>query len=1190
MNLNYDLFGRNELSRVYLAKPDKTILCALNSIDIESVDFNGKANDISAFSFDINKYVESNYSDKLIESNGYELLGKYMKILVTGIGWFVMDTPEFHNTGKKEYKTISASSAQIEYGQVALDTWKVNKGTTDSLEMLVDGNVEEIDGVEFAKENIKFCNTSNLKLSLVHILVSKVNGWKVGYVDAIPKTYESLDENGNTVTKDVLLQDEIGMFEIDYNDAYSFMVGDFEKYFNCIVDFDYQTFTVNFYRVENYGKDTSVTIGFRNVENSNDVTVDEDNIYTKFYVSGGDDLGIEQFNGGSNYLIKLSDYWLNEKYLSRSTINKYKAWEQFCYSARYTYGNLSKQWTALQDEITELYDRMPESDCDPENWRKLSDTELLTLKSDYEAEKLGYEKIYVDSEGNFDITLLDDSDDANRYHQIVDTILPNIAIEIANRELPTSEGETDYLKEYETKFEYYGLNELQVKLLAYQDTVNLMKKSHYDLTLEEYNALSQTDPDNYPVYTEQGFADKHQIYLDAYNQTVADIVDSCAYHIAIRESEIKAKETEQSTVNTTRSNLAKQMDMKTWSGYKEVYLLVDENSNYLTDEENNYLTTGYELSGFNEKELSEIDHLINPTTYTNENIFVASTESITDTVTVQQKLCETAIQDTEVYSIPQSIYSTSIDNILSLVGNELHAHDLDYGNYIRLGLRDDYYVKLRVMEMNYNPMLYDNNFSIVFSNMIKCSSKRNDFVSLLDMAGNLSKSSASNSYNGNTQITDDNIHDILQKILQSSSFKNNVQNIVNNNASNNTGNYITTGDIYGNNAFIDYINSKLIVADEVIANSGSFKTLDALVATIKSAIIGTSSTETGIIINLTAENATISEALIKSLIAQYITVGDLKAGNIITDKISILSQDGTLKIVGDTFVISDADGNPVVQLGKDKNGNYGLVISDSNGAILLDSQGLHEGIVPDDFIKTDMVADGSITESKIDKTNIHEWTDNDGNKVFDVSNMYYGNDKFSVSYSSMKNTVEQLQTKIGSIELMGEQIFKNEKGVLSPTSITVNAVCRNGVTVGKWYIDNVEHTSLVSADKLSITIPATYMSDKKSITIKVEDSTGNLYDTHTLYMLSDSSGQSAISVIITSEHGQVFDEDTTITNSLCTCTVYEGVNLIEPKSYKWLLATDDGNWTSVGTEKTLTMAIDKSIIRKRLVCEVDVDI
>lgn len=511
MRLIHDFYNRNEPSRIYLATPSKEILCALNSIDVDSVDFSGKCNDLSSISFTINRYTE-NYFGNLIEANGYELVSKYMRLYVTNVGWFIMDTPEIHSTGNIEYKTINASSAEIEFKQIPLDTWKVNKGTTDSLEMLVDGNVEEIDGVEFAKENIKFHNPQNKKLSLVDILVSKVYGWEVGYIDPIPKIYESF-ENGELVKTPVLLADEIGMFDISYSNAYAFMMQDLEKFFNCIVEYDYMNFKVNFYRVENYGKDTNVVIGFRNVENTNDVTVDEDNIFTKFRVVGGNNLGIEQFNGGSNYLIILDKYWLNEKYLSPTTIDKYNKWSSFCNIARYKYGEYSKEWNVLQEQIGELNTRVPNLDCNPENWDKLSDDELLNFKSDYEAQKLGYEKIYVDEEGHFDIDALNASPDANIYHQIVDTILPNIDIEIENRKLPTSEGETDFIETYKTTWEYFGVNELEIKLTSYQDIVNVLKKSHYDLTWERYQELSKQDNEKYPTLTEDGFKDKHDEYL-----------------------------------------------------------------------------------------------------------------------------------------------------------------------------------------------------------------------------------------------------------------------------------------------------------------------------------------------------------------------------------------------------------------------------------------------------------------------------------------------------------------------------------------------------------------------------------------------------------------------------------------------------------------------------------------------------
>lgn len=983
MRIKYDKYGRNEPSIIYLAKPDKTLLCALNSVDTTSVTFDGRGIDTSEISFDLYRYVESDNNDEAINANGYEFISRYMKLYVTNIGWFVIGAPEQHNDGSKEYKTITAYSAQVEYSQAPLDGWKVNKGTTDSIEMLVDENVETIDGVEFAKENIKFYNPNNPELSLVDILINKVSGWKIGYIDDNPKTYISYDENGNKIETSVLLKDEIGMFDISYDSALSFIYQDFQKYFNCVVEFDFLNYVVNFYRVENYGNDTNVTIGFSNVENSNDIIIDEDNIFTKFKIAGQDNLGIEQFNGGSNYIIYLSDYWLNERYLSVSTIEKYQVWSDFCKSNRYAYANLSRKWNGLQDEITELYDRLPISDVNPENWSKLDITELESLKSDYEAEKLGYEKIYVDEDGNFDINLLNASTDSNRYHQIVGSILPNIEIEIANRELPTSKGETDYLEEYETHWEWYGLNELKLKLQTYQDAVSVLRKSHYDLSWDEYQELSADDPVTYPPKTADGFNDNHTIYLENERQLDEYNQDSCAYAVIHRQAQIDDKEREQTNVNTERSKLALQLNISTWNDST--------------------------LGSFTDGEMSEINYILNQTTYQNDNIFVGSNEGIVDTIDIQQQLYEAAMDEIPRYSTPQTQYSTTMDNILSSVGNELHAHDIYYGNFIRLGVRDDYYVKLRVIEMSYNPLLYDNNFTIKFSNMIRCSGSYNDFLSLLDVSGNLTNSPSSISGSGNSQITDDNVYSLLQKILQSTGFSNKVQNIINN-TTNISGDTLRYGDIYGNNAFLNYVQSELVISDEVIANNGTFKKLESIVADINTLLAGNISGEIAQIIHLTAQNVKIDEAVIRDLIAAQITVSMLQAGDITLSKeMRILSENGLMVMNGETLQImgKKADGTDYVaiQLGYDTNNNPSLIICDESGAVMLDGSGLHESIVPDSFIKTNMIANGSITEDKIDKTNIREWTDENGNKVFDISKLYYGDDLFEVSYNQFKQEI-----------------------------------------------------------------------------------------------------------------------------------------------------------------------------------------
>lgn len=999
MQFKYDTYGNHEQTIVYLATPSRIILCALNGIDYSSGNFEGKCNDISTISFDVNQYIET-YTGQLVESNAYNWLSKFMKLYVTGIGWFIMDSPITHGTGTKEYKSITAQSIQSEYAQIPLDGWKVNCGTTDSLEMLVDGNVEEIEGVEFAKEQIKFYNEKKPQLSLVNILVEKVTGWKVGYIDNKPKEYKTI-ENGEVVTKSVLLKDEVGKFDLDYSNVYSFITQEFEKFFNCIVEFDFENLIVNFYRVENFGKNTNITIGFRNVENSNEITIDEENIFTKIRVSGANDLGIEQCNGGSNYLFKLDKFWLNNKFLSDTTIEKYKRWESFCVQARIDYTALSKEWNIQQDKISELYIRIPTGDCDPDKWDKLSDTELLTLKKDYEAQKLGYEKLYVDEEGNFDINALNASPDANIYHQIVDTILPNIQIEIDNRKLPTSEGEKDFIEEYLTNWKYYGINELEIKLKSYQDQAKLLAKSHYDLTWERYQELSKQDPEKYPALTEDGFKDKHALYEKNAYQTDENNKDSCASALKERREQAKKEEEKQKEISKKRTALSQKMALETWS---------DES-----------------LGSFSKEELSELYHITKQTPYTNENIFTTNQDSLTDIVTTQSELCRVALEELQTYSIPQTIYSTSLDNLISASGTELHAETLDYGSFIWLGLRDDYYVKLRVMSISYNPFLFDNNFSITFSNMIKSTSGRDDFLQIIGSSSNIGGESSRHNISGNLQLSDDNIYEILNKLLQSSAFNNKVQSIVNGSGGSiiggTGGNYITPGtleaemikciDIHAENGFFQYLQAELISVGKIVAESGDFKKLQAKVGNIDDLLAGNVSAELGHIIKLTADNVIIDEAVIRQLIASQITVSMLKAGTINADKFNIESEDGGMTIAGNTMQFKDQNGVVRIQIGRDTNNNFTFCLYDETGkGVLIDSTGIKDSAISDGLIKNDMIANNTISKEKLSFQAVEQ----DADGKIHVSDVIVNGQGINASFTTIENSMSDMQTQIDGIK------------------------------------------------------------------------------------------------------------------------------------------------------------------------------
>lgn len=1057
MNIVFNRYNEPIQGHVYLGTPNGKILCAINGIEESTFQLTSKFNNTFELTFDLNENIliqDGKGLSKLVHSNVYDLVGWLMRVYVENVGWFIMEHPKITDDGMKQTKTITCQSAEIEMQQHDLKNFKINQGTTDSYEMLADNNVEKIDDVEFAKEQIKFHNPKNPQLSLIDLALkaSGMKGWSVGEIDSTPKTYRTY-KDGKYVETTTLLSNEIGAFDIESQDLYSFFTQDMAKYFQCVFVFDFLHMKISAYHPENYGKSTNVNINFRNLQQSQEISVDDSNMYTRYYVQGADDLGITYVNFGSNYIENI-DYYLNEKYFSPLLIIKYKLWKEDYEEARILYIEATRQYNEQMKVVTELYDRVPLDDCSTD-WSTFTDDELKEAQANYQAQLKGYEQFYVDDDGNFDETALKNSSDANDYYQIKDVILPSIQIEMDNRQLPTDDDNADYVDSYKTNWKLYGLDELKVKLQEYKNTIETCKKGGYDQPYTEDSSHTKDVHDT--MYAK---------YLDAQNQLDSNYVGGCQEAYDQRQSEIDAANEILNSYNKTRTDLVKQVSKETWSGVVAAdnsgYIL-DEAGNYITDEAGRRIYCDTQKLQFTERDLTELSKVYYDGDYSNENMFLTDSDDQVSAIDEQLKLLDAAIDDLYIASHPQYQFTTSLDNFLALADYEDYIKNINQGDYLWLTV-DNKVVKLRVVEIQYNPLIADNSIQITFSNMIQGRSSRNDLSYVLNTPSNASKSSASGSSNNflnNEGIT--LTAGLIQKLISNGSFKNSVSQIINNEFAGMlagssisleelNAKIIKVTDLYGKNGYFEYLQSKLITAGKIVSDSADFKELSTLAATIKSAIIGASSTETGIVINLTTENATMSEAMIKDLIAKYITVNELKAGDIYTNKIKILSEDGTLKIQDNTFTIYNKDGNPVVQLGEDKNGNYGLIISDSKGSVLLDSQGLHEGIVPDDFIKTDMIADGQITESKIDKTTMRDWTMPDGSKVFDVSHLWDGDDSFGKSYNTIKSTVSATSKELGDLSDKVDQLGNGYTVVLS--NETQNIPCTSdGITATSFLIE-----------------------------------------------------------------------------------------------------------------------------------------
>ena len=1057
MNIVFNRYNEPIQGHVYLGTPNGKILCAINGIEESTFQLTSKFNNTFELTFDLNENIliqDGKGLSKLVHSNVYDLVGWLMRVYVENVGWFIMEHPKITDDGMKQIKTITCQSAEIEMQQHDLKNFKINQGTTDSYEMLADNNVEKIDDVEFAKEQIKFHNPKNPQLSLIDLALKAagMKGWSVGEIDSTPKTYRTY-KDGKYVETTTLLSNEIGAFDVESQDLYSFFTQDIAKYFQCVFVFDFLHMKISAYHPENYGKSTNVNINFRNLQQSQEITVDDSTLFTRYYVQGADDLGITYVNFGSNYIENI-DYYLNEKYFSPLLIIKYKLWKEDYEEARLLYIEATRQYNEQMKVVTELFDRVPLDDCSTD-WSTFTDDELKEAQANYQAQLTGYEQFYVDDDGNFDENALKNSSDANDYYQIKNVILPSIQIEMDNRQLPTDDDNADYVDSYKTNWKLYGLDELKVKLQEYKNTIEICKKGGYDQPYTEDSSHTKDVHDT--MYAK---------YLDAQNQLDSNYVGGCQEAYDQRQSEIDAANEILNSYNKTRTDLVKQISKETWSGVVAAdnsgYIL-DEAGNYITDEAGRRIYCDTQKLRFTERDLTELSKVYYDGDYSNENMFLTDSDDQVSAIDEQLKLLDTAIDDLYIASHPQYQFTTSLDNFLALADYEDYIKNINQGDYLWLTV-DNKVVKLRVVEIQYNPLIADNSIQITFSNMIQGRSSRNDLSYVLNTPSNASKSSASGSSNNflnNEGIT--LTAGLIQKLISNGAFKNGVSQIINNEFAGMlaggsisleelNAKIIKVTDLYGKNGYFEYLQAKLITAGRVVADSADFKELSALAATIKSAIIGASSTETGIVINLTTENATMSEAMIKDLIAKYITVNELKAGDIYTNKIKILSENGTLRIQDNTFSIYDKAGNVVVQLGEDKNGNYGLIISDSKGSVLLDSQGLHEGIVPDDFIKTDMIANGQITESKIDKTTIRDWTMPDGSKVFDVSHLWDGDDSFGKSYNTIKSTVSATSKELGDLSDKVDQLGNGYTVVLS--NETQNIPCTSdGITAASFLIE-----------------------------------------------------------------------------------------------------------------------------------------
>lgn len=1043
-------------AKIYLCRPDRTVICALNGVQIKSVEYEQQLKDFNHLTFNVDRYID--IDGEYVESAGYEKLKDHMTIYLEGLDYFQLQEPSLQNdNGRYEYKACEAYSDEKTFEDKDMKGLSFNKGTTDSMEMLATNNVDDMG---YAKEYITFCNDRNHELSLMHLVLDRVPGWSVGYIDPA-------------------IKNEKYSFEADNTNAYAFLNTTVANVVKCVFYFDTINRTVSVYAKENIGKDTNIFIGWRNALNMLKMTPQTDTMYNALTIQGDEELDITRVNYGRSQIYNL-DYYLTTNYFPQETIDKVKIWQKWQIDNHAKYIENGKKSAEYQAKIDEIYYRVPNDGIQIAQYKTMDQETLEKTLKMYE-QMLTTIQVSVDTrddhekDSNGNYTKWDKPDDIqNRvykpwttpsgevdhekylallkesnkgyytYQELRDYIIPNIKVAIQNLHL-ADDKKIDYNDEFESNWDLYGIKELEGKRDEYKkqilDILAAYQKEWNQLTDEEISKAGVKDEKTYNVFHKNFI--KYKNWLGDENTK-----GSLLYKLKELNAQVDELETQKKPYDDVMT------DMNTHSELNDPQF------------------------GLTDKEYTAVMNIVRMGDYTNNNIF---TTSLDDAVTSYEH-CEELYQDglkrISETSQPQYQIETSLDNILSL--NEYADVDSDdkqgwhnqftVGNFIRVGVRDDYAVKLRLLTIAYNPCTKSSEISVTYTNMITSLTGRDDFSYLFDDTAASQKNSISVG-TGDSKDSVEYMTNMLQRMTNSSLFgnavNNSVQNILSDQGTINKllGDYlnfkvINVGNITGDKAEFNELFSKYINSEYIAANSADIKKLNTDVANINSAIIGTSSTETGIVFNLSSANAKFDSAWIINGIAGKMTIGDLAAGDItISDTMRILSENGNFIMNGSAMQFLDTEGNVGIQIGYDTNKNPSIIIKDDKGATIMTSQGITKDAIADGLIVNNMLGDKSVSKDKLSFSTVEANAQGgvDITQIYDGKGGLWG-EEYTTFKESVNSTLDDFDSQMNE---MGYNIILTSStgarlGVDGTSTLSITLTKNGSDVTNKWSENHFE--------------------------------------------------------------------------------------------------------------------------------------
>ena len=275
---------------------------------------------------------------------------------------------------------------------------------------------------------------------------------------------------------------------------------------------------------------------------------------------------------------------------------------------------------------------------------------------------------------------------------------------------------------------------------------------------------------------------------------------------------------------------------------------------------------------------------------------------------------------------------------------------------------------------------------------------------------------------------------------------------------------LNVGQIETNYLKTEDADIKYATIKELQVEQGKVQKLDVDYGNIKSLLSG----EAGIgdlkTIVITTKNATIENEVVKNSVMQCVSVADLLAGDISTNRFRIVSDDGGVCIAGSTQQFRDKNNVVRIQIGRDAKDDFTFCLFDETGnGILLDHTGIKPGAVPDGLIVDEMVnEEANINAEKLDIKSLFSVIN--GSEETIKSNRIW----LDAENQTLDQVFSSLHTDIGEMTSNITEIKTGIEGLnvsISETKEEIAGVRENGLIYNVTYHTNTEDgtTTLTAA-------------------------------------------------------------------------------------------------------------------------------